>query len=385
MMDCEKLNHLLDAYLDGTLNDEEKQAVEQHVGECEECKTLLQMCRDLRAEEGPVPASFSASWRQAVRKEEEMEKKQQRKHSLRSIALIAAAFVFIVGGTFITRDRNSKGSESYDAGVSYNMSESAPANGAVTLKRSFSSSDQVVEETSYDAAAPMTASAESVQPQKLIRRVDFTIRTMAFDQVVENLNALTAEMGGRVEFFSQYGDSSAGTLRNASFTLRIPADKLDAFLTDVENVGNVTSFTSQVEDVTESYYDIETRLNTQLAKMERLQALMAEATEVSDLIEIESSIADTQYMIDHYQGRLNGMDDDVNYSTVTVYVQETRVAETKEASFLERIGAGIVDSLHDGLQFLGDMVVFLLSMLPWIALIVVIVVIAKGIRKKKRK
>lgn len=381
MMDCEKMNHLLDAYLDGTLEAEQLQKVQQHLAECEACRNLVQMCRDLRTEEGPVPESWSSSWRQAIREEEQMETKQQKKHSLRSIALIAAAFVFIVGGTLITRDRPSvlKNSEAnnyvYSAG-------SASANGMV-LKRSYSGSETQVAET-YDAAVPEAVSMEAGQEQKLIRRVDFTIKTMEFEKVVENLQALTASVNGRVEYLSQYGDKDSGAMRNATLTLRIPSDQLDAFLTDAENVGNITSYTNQVEDVTESYYDIETRLNTQLAKMERLQALMAEATEVSDLIEIESSIADTQYMIDYYQGQLNGMDDKVDFSTVTVYVQETRVAETKEASFFERIGSGISDSVEDGLEFLGDAVVFILSMLPWIAVVVIIVVVVKAVRKKKK-
>ena len=78
MMDCENMNHLLDAYLDGTLEAEQLQKVQQHLAECEACRTLVQMCRDLRTEEGPVPESCSSSWRQAIREEEQMETKQQK-------------------------------------------------------------------------------------------------------------------------------------------------------------------------------------------------------------------------------------------------------------------------------------------------------------------
>ena len=188
-----------------------------------------------------------------------------------------------------------------------------------------------------------------------------------------------------VEYISQFGDHNTGEMRNASLTLRIPSEKLDGFLETVESVGNVSSFTSRVEDVTESYYDVQARLDTQLKKMERLQELLLEAKEMSDLLQVESSIADTQYMIDSYQSQLKGMDDDVNYSTVSVFVQETRVVEAEEATFIQRIGAGIVDSVSSGVGFLGDAVVFILSIVPWLLLLALIIVIVKIIRKRRKK
>ncbi len=382
MMDCEKMNDLLDAYLDGTLTEAEAQAVEQHVKNCPDCMRLLSMCRDLRTEEGDVPEAFSSSWRQMIRKEEQMETKQRNGKTFKSVLAMAAAFVFIVGGTLLTRDKNA--AKDAEFGVNYTYTTAATANGA-SYKRAAPQLMMAVEE-SADYAMD-TAAAETVETQreqKLIRRVDFTIKTMEFDAVLENIQSMTASVGGRVEFLSQYGDASTGALRNANLTLRIPAEKLDAFLTDVEDVGNITSYSNQVEDATSTYYDVQARLDTQLTKMERLQKLLAEATEVSDLIEIESSIADTQYMIDSYQGRLKGMDDQVDYSTVSVYVQETRIAETKEASFWQRVGDGLAGSVEDGLSFLEDACVFLLSAAPWIAVVALIVIAVRIIRKKKK-
>ncbi len=93
---------------------------------------------------------------------------------------------------------------------------------------------------------------------------------------------------------------------------------------------------------------------------------MASAEDVSDLIEIESAIADAQYFIDRYTGQLKSYDSRVEYSTVRVTVRETRVTETKEVSLGERIATGIGDSFREFGWFLEDMVIFLASALPWI-------------------
>lgn len=389
MMDCEKIASLLDQYLDGTLAGPEAIEVEKHLEQCEDCACFAQMCKDLQAEEAEaVPEGFSAVWRAKIRKEEHMEKQQKKKQGFRAWMAVAAAFVFIVSGTLLTRDTLGKadGAPVAEAGgagaIMYNYSSrSAPvANG------------MAVEEASADFAAPMmktaatadTAAGGAQQRQDMIiRTADFTIKTIAFDATVEQIQNLTAQMNGHVDYFSQY--NTKDELRNANFTLRIPADQLDAFLSDAENVGDVSSFTTYVDDVSDQYYDLDSRLETQLAKMERLQALLAQATDVSDLIEIESSIADTQYMIDSYTGQMQGIEGRVAYSTVSVYVQETRIAETKEATLGQRIGAGVQDALQGGLRFVQDALVFIVSVLPYVAVIAVVVVVVVIIRKAKKK
>ena len=58
---------------------------------------------------------------------------------------------------------------------------------------------------------------------------------------------------GRVESFYQSGDAGAGEARRASLTLRIPADKLDAFLEGSQALGRITSLHQEQEDVSENY------------------------------------------------------------------------------------------------------------------------------------
>lgn len=385
MMHCEQIQELLDQYLDGQLGAEDQQRLEDHLSHCEACANLCQICKDLRKDEGEVPEHFAASWRKAVRREDKMENKRTTQNSFRNILAIAAALVFVIGGTMITRDQPAS-LKNNDVALYANAgpANNSAAGATFSLKRSAVTEETSYAETAegYDLAAGADQAAE--RQQKLIRHVDFTIRTLEFDQVIQNLQSLTLSNNGRIEFVSQFGDHTNGELRNASLTLRIPSEKLDAFLNEADKVGNISSFTSRVEDVTETYYDVQSRLDTQLKKMARLQELLLQAEEMSDLLQIESSIADTQYMIDSYQARLKGMNDDVDYSTVSVYVQETRVVEAEEASFIRRIGAGIADSVSDGVVFLGDAVVFILSLLPWLIVLIVIVVVVKLVRKKRK-
>jgi hypothetical protein len=258
-------------------------------------------------------------------------------------------------------------------GVAY---DSAPAPYPM-MEAAYEMDDAAEAEETYDSGA---------QEEKIIRSASFTVKTTDYDADLQRIQDLTAEMGGRVEFLSSSGDASSGQTRNASLTLRIPARRLDDFLTDAQGIGTITGMTQEMEDVSDSYYDIKTRLKTQQEKLNRLQAMMAQAEDVSDLIEIESAIADAQYYIDRYTGQLKSYDSKVDYSTVRVTVRETRATEIKEVSLGERILTGIGDSFQAFGWFLEDMVIFVASALPWlIALGVVIFIAALVIRKHKNK
>ena len=109
------------------------------------------------------------------------------------------------------------------------------------------------------------------------------------------------------------------------------------------------------------------------------------AKEVSDLIEIESAIADAQYYIDRYTSQLKSYDGKVDYSTVSVNVKEVRVTEMKQVTLGQRISEGFQDSLEAGMEFLEDMVIFLVSALPWLIAVGAAALVVRLIVRKVRK
>ena len=153
----------------------------------------------------------------------------------------------------------------------------------------------------------------------------------------------------------------------------------------MEGIGNVTAMTQEMQDVSDSYYDVQTRLDTQRKKLERLQTMFAAAEDVSDLIEIESAIADAQYYIDRYTSQLKTYDGKVEYSTVSASVREVRSTEMKEVTLGQRIAEGLRNSLDAGTEFLEDMVIFLVSALPWLIAAAVVFVIVRMIVRKAKK
>lgn len=400
-MNCEAYEALLMQLVEGNLPPEDEARLREHEVVCPACaqrradmEALLTDLSDLKEEELPLPADFHQGWTRLVEEEANVMQKEKatgkKKSSWRRILSVAAAAVVLVGGTLLTRDQLS--------GVT------TPQTAAQSKQRSVESYDYAGDVSPYaytneEAACDngvngvgLMMPAESgtgdaaVDTTKIIRTASLTLGTQDFEQDLEQLQAYCKDSGGWVSYVSQSGDADKVN-RRASLTLRIPVEKLDELLAGAEGYGRVISRTETAEDVTESYQDTAARLATQQAKMERLQALMNDTASLSDLLELESAIADTQYTIDSLQSRLNSTDSQVNYATVDVSLREESAAEavtTREKSLGERVLAGLQTGWETFAGFMKDMVVFLSAALPYLAAVAILTIIVRLICRKKR-
>ena len=349
----------------------------------------------------PMPEGLHAAWMQKVEddmKETRIEKTRTRRSITRFLS-VAAALVFVVGGTLLTRDTLSSDALNMKSAPQEN-GRSIMLSGSRAFANDASVYDYAVEEATdaeftMDAGAPMmmmakgvTTTSTSVPAQadkKIIRTASLTIATQTFEDSLAALKSACEGQGGWIESSSENVNSYSG-LRTAYLTLRVPQDGLDAYLDNADGLGRITSRSESAQDVTASYQDTQTRLNTQLALMERLQALITESGDLSDLLALEAQIADTQYQIDSLQSSLNRTDRQVTYSTVDVTLREEKVVELTDTtvSFGERILSAIQVGWEALSDFLQDMVVFLVAALPFIAIVVVVIIVVKIIRKRRK-
>ncbi len=190
-------------------------------------------------------------------------------------------------------------------------------------------------------AMPEAASAKSAvaEDKKIIRNVSLTIKTSAYDDSMASLTALLSQYGGYLESSSEYTNNR--DLRTASLTLRIPADSLDAFLSNTGELGRITSRNMSSTDVTASYQDTAARLENQKLLLARLQALTDTAGDLSDLLALETQLADTQYNIEQLESALADTDQQVNDATVRVTLNEEAQPDLRDetVSLGERIRA----------------------------------------------
>lgn len=186
--------------------------------------------------------------------------------------------------------------------------------------------------------------------RKLIKTVNLQVETEAFDELLISVGNKTESLSGYIEESYTYNGSQyygRGT-RNANLTVRIPAEKLEEFLSDISEVSNVISRNDSVTDVTLQYVDMESHKKALTAEQERLLELLGQAENIEDIISIESRLSEVRYQIESMESQLRTMDNQVSYSTVYLSIEEVKqYTPVAEQSIGEKIVTGFKRSLAD--------------------------------------
>ncbi len=228
--------------------------------------------------------------------------------------------------------------------------------------------------------------------RKIVYYGSFQIRTKNFDADYDSLLAALNQLGGYIESSSVSGSKpekwdDAG--RYASLTLRVPSGKFSQFTGMLGSLGETISSSVSGQDISLQYFDTETKLKTLRTRETRLMDLLNKATTMEDIVELEKALGDVSYEIQMLETNLRDFDSLIDYSTVTIEMQEVnQVAEVSPPD--EGIGTRISNAFYSVLNVLADFGEFLLVffiggapiIVPLAAVAVLIIILVKR-RKKK--
>ena len=313
----------------------------------------------------------------------------------RAIAIAACAILVVSGGLLAAAA--GLGGAFNKGAADYRDTSMAPAS-ASEYSGAYVSDEAYYDDYSKDSAfAPEEAewinesmsSVDGSLPQQNNLKIIYTaylyMETTEFDTSMQRIEELARQTGAYFEDASV--NSSSYNYRTASYVVRVPEENLDTFLDQCEGIATITTLHKNAQDVSESYYDIETRLETAKAKMVRLQELLAAATSVEDMITIEREISDTQYQIDSLSGSLQHYDSQISYSTVSIELREVYKISEEAAplTFGQRIAKAFNSSLSGFGNFLEGLVIFFARNWIWMLIVAIIVVVVITIIVKAKK
>ncbi len=275
------------------------------------------------------------------------------------------------------------------------LTDAAPAEEAAAFGGDFYMTDDYkMEEMEEEGAAATGASNEPAgmaeTERKLIRNVELHVETENFDVLMQTITEITQTLKGYVESSYVYnGSQYYENNRDANLTLRIPAEKLDTFLSIMSESSNVTSQNETVEDVTLQYVDLESHKEALATEHNRLLELLEQAQTVEDIITIEGRLSEVRYQMESMESRLRTLSNQVSYSTVYLYITEVkRYTPVKEQTVWEEIATGFVNSLYRVGEGIKDFFVGFVINIPYLAVLafimIVIVMFVKGIKRIKK-
>lgn len=207
------------------------------------------------------------------------------------------------------------------------------------------------------------------QNRKWIITMDISAETENLDEAVKAVETQVSVLGGYLENrnINNGSISSSYRSRNIWMSVRIPAERVDEFVSQVSGVTNVVSSSKNVEDITLAYTDTEGRVNALKTEEARLLELMEKAENMSDLLEIEARLTEVRYQLERYSSQLRRYDNQVDYATIGLSIREVqRYTPVEKLSFWQRTGKGFRESIEDLGDTLVAFVEWVIVDLPWL-------------------
>ncbi len=290
-------------------------------------------------------------------------------------------------------------------------SKSADANGYyyATDEADFDYYEAYPEEAYNEAPAPnpttsfsgMVGTAARTDPnpnKKIIYTADASVETLQFEETVQAVYDMLDKFGAYIQSSSISGADYVTEYyerfpyRRAYFSIRVPKEQYTAMSADLETLGNLVSYSSSSSDISSQYTDTETRLAAYKAEHDRLLEMMEAAETVEDMISVEERLSEVEYSIDSLTGTLRGWQDEVDYSTINLSINEvqelTPVPETPPISFWERLVTAVEDSCEWLVDALQDIAIFIVAAIPVLiipaVIVVAVIVIVKLASRRKR-
>ncbi len=228
--------------------------------------------------------------------------------------------------------------------------------------------------------------------RKLIKTVYMDVETENFDELLPGIEHKVEALGGYIENMHLYNGSShyGKGNRSANLTVRIPKERLEEFVSQVEETSNVVSKNENTEDVTLQYVDLESHKKALETEQERLLELLEQATTMEDIIAIEERMSQVRYELESMESQLRTYDNLVDYSTVDISVSEVeRLTPVEEVSDMQRMTQGFVQSVEGLFTGIKEFLIGVVICLPYLLfaalLVLIVILIIWAVSKRSMK
>jgi hypothetical protein len=248
------------------------------------------------------------------------------------IALVLATLLLFSGCIGGNGEGDYLYEESWDSGGDYEYSTSAmmaPGAPSVDLGESHSST--------------------SSKSQMVIREgsIELDVPEGTLEDKKEELTSLISQYRGEITYMSFQEYSYEKTY---SITAKISPNDFDRFTSDLSELGELKSMDTTLEDVTEEYTDLQTRISNLQEELARLNALYEEAKDVEEILLVEREVTRVQTELEIYQYRAQELESRSAKSTITIHLSEAKPAvETELMMPLEEVLGLFLGALSFGI------------------------------------
>jgi hypothetical protein len=194
-----------------------------------------------------------------------------------------------------------------------------------------------------------------------------TLETDDYESDKGTLLALPEKFGGYItnQNENKY-DIEEKEYRTYRVSFKVPKEKFDVAIEEVKGLAEVQSISFGADDISDNYEDLETYLASYKKEKEKLDSLLEQATDVEDMIIIQSRLSEVQRQIDYYQGRIDDLTEQTTFGTMSVTLNEERPAISTIWTPFKAHWRNLLQSIDDIFVFVSSYLLYvLIGLVAW--------------------
>jgi len=250
--------------------------------------------------------------------------------------------------------------------------------------------DKATISNSFNPEDTIASNTTAVTERLIIREGNLTVAVEDTVDVRDQIDEIVAEMAADGAYVVSSSESGRGENRQPyiNMVIRIPVESFDRVMDQIAEMGvRVDERFETAQDVTDEYVDVQGRIDALEISIDRLQELMRDAAFTEDLLNAEEQLARREAELEALKGRLQYLSESAALSRINIGIAPYELSQPldtswKPAETFRRAVENLIDSLQDFADF---MIVFAVSVLPWLVFFGLIIWGVVAIVRRRRK
>ncbi len=236
----------------------------------------------------------------------------------------------------------------------------------------------------YEAASSYAPDAYDTEgtDRRLVKTGYINLEVNDIVEAMAGVTRVASELNGYVVSSNESGDKD---ITYGRISIRVPSDRFDEAFDRLRKLAiKVTNKSTDSQDVTEEYTDLQAQLRNLEATEAQYLELLKKSETVEDTLKVYQQLSNVRQEIERIKGRIQYLERTSDMSLIEVSLYKTKPIDGTSWSALETLKSAVRGLATFG-KALANIAIWLLIFSPvWIIILVVVLYFTRWRKKKAR-
>jgi hypothetical protein len=218
--------------------------------------------------------------------------------------------------------------------------------------------------------------------RKIVKTGYMTLEVNDIPEAIAGITGVANELNGYVVSSNKQGDED---ITYGQISIRVPSDRFDEAFDRLHKLAvNVPNESTQSQDVTEEYTDLQAQLRNLEATEAQYLELLKKAEKVEDMLAVQRELSNVRGQIEQIKGRIQYLERTSDMALIEANLQKTQPLDGTGWNALETLKSAVRGLAAFG-KALANIAIWLAIFSPvWIIILVVVLYFTRWRKKKAR-